>query len=409
MLQGRVSRLNALSHLGLFGLTIVFAAGCEQIPTPRANSVPIHIPQPNPGLPPLSESQAKATAATPVVDAPTAQAAAMVPTNLASAINPPTEASSVGQATPLLDEALAQAEEIKRLDLESVDESEKSLVKHATIVATAEADTHSTTTGASSSPPKPKPSAEPTQEPAKPLTIAMASPSSPPIDPEKPTPPPKTPTDRWREGLEDLRKLAREQERNTDPAAATWTLREHLLDLLDEAEDHTALRRSIFKSFLSLGSEWQPTEDQERANELREAVAAIEEQAPLEVTDIRLCRKVNGFGSFDAIDPSECQPGQPLIVYCEVSGVRYAETGENFKSRLTSHIELLSSKGGEPLLKQTIPVEDFCRRRRRDYFVNYRITLPEGLEAGKYEMRLTQEDELAGRTATSKISLTIHP
>ncbi|WP_422926253.1 hypothetical protein [Singulisphaera sp. PoT] len=390
---------------------IVIACGCEQIPTPRANTAPIHIPQaqaePLPPLKPVEEvqPQAQGTIPAPAPEASVKPGPLVVPTRLATHSEIPTDKSSVAQATPLLDEALAQAEDLQRITSEDGKDSPKvdPELKAAAHVST---DSIATPPGTPAHGDK----VEQTSQTKEPITLAAAPAIiSPPIRADKPAIPPKTPQERWRDGLQQLRDLAKEQEHNADSSVSLWSLREQMLDLVGQSEDRASLRRSILKSFLGLESDWQPGEEQERANEVREAITALEEQAPLQITDLKLCLKVNGFGNFETLDPTDCKPGQTMIVYCEMSGVRYAETGETFHSKITSQIQLVSSKGGEPVWKQALgTAEDYCRSRRRDVFVVCRLTLPENLEPGSYELHLNQEDELAGRNTSSKINLTIH-
>ena len=51
--------------------------------------------------------------------------------------------------------------------------------------------------------------------------------------------------------------------------------------------------------------------------------------------------------------------------------------------------------------------EDRCRSRRRDYYVNYRITIPTTVAPGDYRIRLTQTDLVAGQTASAELPVTI--
>ena len=53
--------------------------------------------------------------------------------------------------------------------------------------------------------------------------------------------------------------------------------------------------------------------------------------------------------------------------------------------------------------------EDVCPRRRRDYYVNYRITLPESLAPGSYQLRLIQDDLVANHTASRAVPFVIQP
>jgi hypothetical protein len=235
--------------------------------------------------------------------------------------------------------------------------------------------------------------------------------------PEKATAPPRTinpdqrpdPAVSWREGLERLKRLARDRVGEPGSPSGVWTLRVRLLDWLDQAaneSDSGALWRTVLGGLAELES----SEDRTRAEAIRRVVRAIEDHAPLEITDLRLCRKVNGFGSFEPLDPSTCKPGQAVIIYCEMSGLRYEEAGEMFRSRLATQVEILSSKGGEPVARETLgTADDLCRNRRRDYYVCYRINLPETLAPGSYELQMTQDDRVAGHSTTLGIPFTVRP
>jgi hypothetical protein len=210
-----------------------------------------------------------------------------------------------------------------------------------------------------------------------------------------------------REGLERLKRLARDRVAVPGDSTGSWRLRVRLLDWLDEtgSEDDPG---TLWRTVVAALAESEAAQERTRAADIRRVVRAVEDQAPLEITDLRLCRKVNGFGSFEPIDPSACKPGQAVIVYCEMSGLRYEEVGEMFRSRLSTQVEIVPSQGGDPVSKEVLgTADDLCRRRRRDYYVCYRFNLPEKLAPGSYELRMTQDDILAGRSTTLAIPMTI--
>jgi hypothetical protein len=226
-----------------------------------------------------------------------------------------------------------------------------------------------------------------------------------PINPDRPA----DPTVSWREGVDGLKRLAHDRLADPDDSSALWRVREQLLDGLDQAaraDESGILWRTIVAALI----ESETADERARAAGIRRAVRAIEDQAPLEIMDLRLCRKVNGFGSFEPVDPSACKSGQAVIVYCEMSGLRYEEVGEMFRSRLATQVEIVSSQGGEAAWKESLgTADDLCRRRRRDYYVCYRINLPEKLPPGSYELRMTQDDLVAGRSTTAAIPVTVRP
>ena len=149
-------------------------------------------------------------------------------------------------------------------------------------------------------------------------------------------------------------------------------------------------------------------DDSTRSADIRSAVLALEDRVPLGVSDLRLCRKVNGFGSFEPLPTSALRAGQPILVYCELTGLRYQARDASYVSRLSSWVELISAREGAKIWEQSLgEAEDQCRSRRRDNYVNYRITLPQSLPAGDYRLRLTQTDLVANHSASSELPLTI--
>jgi hypothetical protein len=117
---------------------------------------------------------------------------------------------------------------------------------------------------------------------------------------------------------------------------------------------------------------------------------------------------VSGFGSFEPLDPASLKAGQHVLVYCELGGLRYETTDDGFVSRLSSRIEIRSAGGGPIRWDQELgSVQDVCRRRRRDFYVNYRVEIPESLAPGDYDLRLIQTDLIANRSTSAEIPLSI--
>jgi hypothetical protein len=125
---------------------------------------------------------------------------------------------------------------------------------------------------------------------------------------------------------------------------------------------------------------------------------------------MQLCRKVNGFGSFEPLTESTMRPGQRVLLYCEMTGVRYEATGYEFTSRLSTRVELLAADNETTLWEQELGIaKDVCPRARHDYYVSYRLTLPQSLPPGPHRLRVVQTDLAADRSAFSDIALTIAP
>ena len=126
------------------------------------------------------------------------------------------------------------------------------------------------------------------------------------------------------------------------------------------------------------------------------------------ISDLRVCRRVLGFGRTEGLAAESVVAGRTILLYCELEGVHDEEVDGGVRSRLASSVAILPESGGEPVWSFDLGVaEDHCRRRRRDFFVNYRVKIPESLAPGVYQVRLVQSDLLAGRTASRSVPITV--
>jgi hypothetical protein len=128
----------------------------------------------------------------------------------------------------------------------------------------------------------------------------------------------------------------------------------------------------------------------------------------LAIGDLRFCRKVLGFGSFEPLATDRVTAGQRLLLYCELTGIQYEERGDDFVSRISSRVEVKPAGAGPVLWSRELgDAQDVCRRRRRDYYVNYRVELPKTLAPGSYHLRLIQTDLVAGSATSGEIPFEI--
>jgi hypothetical protein len=232
-----------------------------------------------------------------------------------------------------------------------------------------------------------------------------------PIDPEKPALRQTPPKDAWRSGLTDLRRAA-DRLAGEPGASAEWGIRSRVLGWLagdTEGRPEGATWSTVLTALTSATGPETP-EPATLSRQVRDAVDALEGLAPLEVTELTLCRRVFGFMLHEPVDANALKAGQPVLLYCEMRGLRYEPLGEQVRSRLGSRVEIVRAGGGEPVWTETLATaEDICPRRRRDYYVNYRVLLPANLPPGSYTLRLTQTDLLADRSATSSAPLVVVP
>ena len=121
-----------------------------------------------------------------------------------------------------------------------------------------------------------------------------------------------------------------------------------------------------------------------------DAKASEEPEEPVEepslvIADLRLCRQVTGFGQYEPAEAGDLRPGRELMLYWEIKGFHSVQEDGLYRTQLATNLEILTQTGESPLWSRAFnDTEDVCRRPRQDYFVNYRLTIPESLNPGSY-------------------------
>ena len=273
----------------------------------------------------------------------------------------------------------------------------------------------------SPTPPIPPPSSDHPEPPPTAAPVAMPAPvietPKEPAAPEpKPEPVKKSAEEAWRDGVQALHALARERSQGardaTQPNAPNWQVRERLLAWLAGPEIESDARspeeysqgRSILKGFAAV----LDAKDPRRADAIREAVNTLEAQIPLEITDLKICRMIHGFGKVEALEPPVRKSGQPVVLYCELAGLAYESAAAGYRSRVSAQVELFPEGSDAPVWTHALgTAEDDCTKRRRDFYVGQRFNLPDSIAPGKYRLKLTEKDLVANRVAHGETVITI--
>ncbi|GIW87932.1 MAG: hypothetical protein KatS3mg108_2256 [Isosphaeraceae bacterium] len=286
------------------------------------------------------------------------------------------EALALRSRTPLLDEALERAEAIGQVVAEGAEPPRAD--PGVTLAGSAVAETDRVPPGSD-----PAPAAAPAESLSRPVDVLRPQPE-----------------EAWQVGMDALLRLAREQAlREVETGKpGHWSAREQLLVRLAESD----------------GTLWQMIVDalsqaEAAAAEAPMPPAAEMPRAPaLVISELQICRRIEGFGVYEPVAAGELWPGRVVGVYWEVEGLRAEELAEGFRTRLESTIELVPATGGQAVWTRPLGMaEDLCRRPRRDYFVNARLELPAQLRPGNYLLRLTVHDALAGTHALRELPVTL--
>ncbi len=257
--------------------------------------------------------------------------------------------------------------------------------------------------------PIPAPVPPPSPEPVA-AAFAAGPPAAEAVQPKPPEP--SKPEDLWREGVRKLGGLARARLEQAHAGATPWGLRARVLAWLAEPEVDLELglghRDSDGVAAVLRALDDSAVDPARQGDEVRSAVLVLEDKAPLEITDLRLCSKVEGFGDYETFEPPVRKAGQPVILYCELDGLKFEQSAAGFRTKVAAQYEILPEGGGPPILARPLgPAEETSRRRRRDYYVVYKFALPESLGPGDYRLRLTARDIIADRSVTRELGFAI--
>jgi len=144
--------------------------------------------------------------------------------------------------------------------------------------------------------------------------------------------------------------------------------------------------------------------------QLRAATAHLQPSARLELHGLVFCEGIDGFGVYQPFERNVFRPGQPVLLYGEVRNFQTElSAAGQYRTVLRSTIEILRNGVDGELVerKQFEPTEDISRSPRTDYFHSYKLDLPNDLTPGPHTLRLTLEDQLSGKIASSTINFLV--
>lgn len=176
---------------------------------------------------------------------------------------------------------------------------------------------------------------------------------------------------------------------------------EALPDLTEE-ERRTLAR---FHGFCrDLGRQLASSDDPEAVSRAVEELSReIRGERRLRIPRGEVCTQVDGFGVFKRIEPPEftAHSGAKFVLYSEIDGYRSTEVaGEGWKTDLSVELSILSERDGVPVWRRDWQsVTDLVATRRQDFFMTFRVNLPDALSVGAYALKIRVRDEQTGALA----------
>ncbi len=126
---------------------------------------------------------------------------------------------------------------------------------------------------------------------------------------------------------------------------------------------------------------------------LRAASQQLSAVSRLELRNLAFCEKVDYFGWYQAFPRAEFKPRQQVILYVEIDNHASELRGKDqYETRLQGSYQIFD-RAGNVVAERQLPLdEEVCRNHRRDYFLAYRIYMPDTIADGTYRLELTVED-----------------
>lgn len=124
----------------------------------------------------------------------------------------------------------------------------------------------------------------------------------------------------------------------------------------------------------------------------REATSHLAAASNLEVRAVSFCTQVDGYGMVQKFARYQFTPDQDVLLYCEVDNVAAQQLKTGYETQLQGSYEIRDAQGRR-VAEQILPMEpEICQNHRRDYFMVYRIYMPQQIPPGSYQLKLTIED-----------------
>ena len=140
----------------------------------------------------------------------------------------------------------------------------------------------------------------------------------------------------------------------------------------------------------------------------RKATNQLAAISNLEVKSVAFCTEVERYGLITKFPRYQFQADQELLLYCEIENVAASKVSkEGYESQLQGSYEIIDAQGRK-IADQLLPMEpEICQNHRRDYFIVYKIYMPQQIAPGNYQLRLTVEDMKAHKFGQSHIDFQV--
>jgi len=168
--------------------------------------------------------------------------------------------------------------------------------------------------------------------------------------------------------------------------------------------------QQLFAVSTYLDSKTQPNDKQRAASSLLHldgARAKLAELATLQVRKLTFVESVEGYGAYKPTEITKFSPGKRVTLYAEIENFTSEPTKKGYRTQLGTSYEIVDENGKRIDSAQFPEVEDLCQNPRRDFHMQYTVTLPMRIPADHYELRLIITDQQSHKIGQSSLPFEI--
>lgn len=140
---------------------------------------------------------------------------------------------------------------------------------------------------------------------------------------------------------------------------------------------------------------------------LKRAIDELDELGSLTVSNVVFCQEIYGFGAYKPVEKTHFKPGQEVKLYAEIDNYKSLPTPQGVHTSLATSYKVLDQHGGLVDSGEVPVVNDYCAQRRRDFHIEYTLTLPQRVYPGAYVLELTLTDQLGDKIGHGSIQFDI--
>lgn len=139
-----------------------------------------------------------------------------------------------------------------------------------------------------------------------------------------------------------------------------------------------------------------------------EASAQLHGMGSLQIRNLLTVERVDGYGAYQTAEKTSYRPGDRVMLYAEIDNYSSRAAPDGYRTSLSSRYRLISSDGAEAASGEfPVDIDDLCLARRRDFYIQYAVSLPTGLKSGDYRLELTVTDQLGEKFGADEVAITV--